>query len=168
MKTSEILKARSGGKRWLLWILRRTNCENRKDSGTYRLFCAFPNGGTIRGGTCARARSRSVLIHVVEPLPYRSARWDEPTRLLDHHLKVASAKMEELEREVMHPQDKCRRELHFGVVHEVISERASKLKVDLIIISMPVRTHLLDLLIGSTANKILRYVPTPVLRLRAV
>ena len=109
-----------------------------------------------------------VLIHVVEPLPYRSARWDDPTRLLDHHLKVASAKMEQLESEVTHPQDKCRREIHFGVVHEVISERASKLKVDLIIISMPVRTHLLDLLIGSTANKILRYVPTPVLRLRAV
>jgi nucleotide-binding universal stress UspA family protein len=109
-----------------------------------------------------------VLIHVVEPLPYRSARWDEPTKLLEYHLEVASAKMEQLERELTHLYHKCRRELHFGVVHEVIGEQASKLKVDLIIMSMPVRTHLLDLLIGSTANKILRYVPTPVLRLRVV
>jgi nucleotide-binding universal stress UspA family protein len=108
-----------------------------------------------------------VLIHVVEPLPYRSARWGDPTKLLEYHLEVASAKLEQLERETTHLDDKCRREIHFGVVHEVIAEQASKLKIGLIIISMPVRTHLLDLLIGSIANKILRYVPTPVLRLRA-
>ena len=109
-----------------------------------------------------------VLIHVVEPLPYRSARWDDPTRLLAYHLEVASAKMEQLVREITHLYDKCQREIRFGVVHEVIGKQASELKVDLIIISMPVRTHLLDLLIGSTADKILRHVPTPVLRLRAV
>jgi nucleotide-binding universal stress UspA family protein len=63
---------------------------------------------------------------------------------------------------------KCRSELHFGVVHEVIGELVSKLKVDLIVMSMRGRTHLLDLLIGGTAEKILRHVTCPVLRIRTV
>jgi nucleotide-binding universal stress UspA family protein len=112
--------------------------------------------------------SEIVLVHVVEHLPYGTARWSEPTKLLEHYAEAARGEMERFAREATQLYPKCRTELHFGVVHEVIGELAGKLKIDLVIISVRGQTHLLDLLIGGTAEKILRYVPCPVLRIRTV
>ena len=112
--------------------------------------------------------SEVVLIHVVEPLPYGIARWYEPTKLLEHYGEAASGELERFEKEATQLYAKCRSELHFGIVHEVIGELVSKLKVDLIVISMRGQSHLLDLLIGGTAEKILRHAPCPVLRIRTV
>lgn len=110
--------------------------------------------------------SEVVVVHIVEPLPYGSARWDEPTKLLEQYGEVALRELERFEKEATQVYPKCRTELHFGVVHEVIGELVSKLKVDLIVMSMRGKTHLLDLLIGGTAEKILRHAPCPVLRIR--
>jgi len=107
-----------------------------------------------------------VLIHVVEPLPHGIGRWSEPTQLLEGHAETASGQLEHFEKEAKQLYPKCRSELHFGVVHEVVGEQVGKLKVDLIVISMRGQTHVLDLLIGSTAEKILRYAPCAVLRIR--
>ena len=112
--------------------------------------------------------SEVVLVHVVEPLPYGIARWYEPTKLLEHYGETASVELKRFENEATQLYPKSRSELHFGVVHEVIGELVSKLKVDLIVISMRGRTHLVDLLIGGTAETILRYAPCPVLRIRTV
>ena len=112
--------------------------------------------------------SEIVLVHVVEPLPYGSTRWDEPTKLLEQYGEVALDELERFEKEAMQLYPKCRSELHFGVVHEVIGELVIKLKVDLIVMSMRGQTHLLDLLIGGNAEKLLRYAPCPVLRIRTV
>ena len=112
--------------------------------------------------------SEVVLVHVVEPLPYGIARWDEPTKLLERYGEVASGDLGRFEKETTQLYPKCRSELHFGVVHEVIGELVNKLKVDLIVMSMRGQTHLLDLLIGGTAEKILRHAPCPVLRIRTV
>lgn len=109
-----------------------------------------------------------VIVHVVEPLPYGIARWSDPTAVLERHAETARRELERFEKEAMQLYPKCRSELHFGVVHEVIGELVNTLKVDLIVISMRGQTHLLDLLIGSTAEAILRYVPCPVLRIRTV
>jgi nucleotide-binding universal stress UspA family protein len=109
-----------------------------------------------------------VLVHVVEPLPYGIARWNEPTKLLEHYAETATRELERFDKEASQLYPKCRSELHFGVVHEVIRELVNKLKIDLIVMSMRGQTHLLDLLIGGTAEKILRYAPCPVLRIRAV
>jgi nucleotide-binding universal stress UspA family protein len=111
-------------------------------------------------------RPEVVLVHVVEPLPYGATRWSEPTKVLEHYAEVASAEMARFEKEATQLYQKCRSELHFGVVHEVITELVSKLKIDLIVMSMRGQTHLLDLLIGGTAENILRYAPCPVLRIR--
>lgn len=111
--------------------------------------------------------SEVVLVHVVEQLPYGAARWSEPTKLLERYAETAKGELERFAKEAAQLYPKCCFELHFGVVHEVISELVSKLKVDLVVISMRGQTHLLDLLIGGTAEKILRYVPCPVLRVRA-
>jgi universal stress protein A len=113
-------------------------------------------------------QSEVVLVHIVEPLPYGIARWYEPTKLLEHYGETASGELERFEKEATQVYPNCRSELHFGVVHEVIGELVSKLKIDLIVISMRGQTHLMDLLIGGTAEKILRHVTCPVLRIRTV
>jgi universal stress protein A len=113
-------------------------------------------------------QSEVVLVHVIEPLPYGAERWSEPTKLLEHYAETASHELERFEKEATQLYPKCRSELHFGIVHEVIEQLVNKLKVDLIVMSMRGQTHLLDLLIGGVAEKILRYAPCPVLRIRAV
>jgi nucleotide-binding universal stress UspA family protein len=110
--------------------------------------------------------SEVILVHVVEPLPYGVGRWYEPTKLLEDYGEIASGELERFEKEAKQLYPNCRSELHYGVVHEVIGELVSKLKVDLIVISMRGQTHLLDLLIGDVAEKLLRYAPCPVLRIR--
>ena len=112
--------------------------------------------------------SEVILVHVVEPLPYGVGRWYEPTKLLEDYGEIASGELQRFEKEAKQLYPKCRSELHFGVVHEVIGELVSKLKVDLIVISMRGRTHLVDLLIGGTAETVLRYAPCPVVRIRTV
>jgi nucleotide-binding universal stress UspA family protein len=112
--------------------------------------------------------SEVVLVHVVEPLPYGVGRWYEPTKLLEDYGEMASVELERFEKQATQLYPKCRSELHFGVVHEVIGELVIKLKVDLIVMSMRGQTHLLDLLIGGNAEKLLRYAPCPVLRIRTV
>ncbi|MGA3228603.1 MAG: universal stress protein [Candidatus Binatus sp.] len=112
--------------------------------------------------------SEVVLVHVVEPLPYGVGRWYEPTKLLEDYGEMASGELERFEKQATQLYPKCRSELHFGVVHEVIGELVIKLKVDLIVMSMRGQTHLLDLLIGGNAEKLLRYAPCPVLRIRTV
>ncbi len=112
--------------------------------------------------------SEVVLVHVVEPLPYGVGRWYEPTKLLEDYGEMASGELERFEKQATQLYPKCRSELHFGVVHEVVGELVIKLKVDLIVMSMRGQTHLLDLLIGGNAEKLLRYAPCPVLRIRTV
>ena len=66
-----------------------------------------------------------ILVHVVEPLPYGVGRWYEPTKLLEDYGEIASGELQRFEKaKQLYP--KCRSELHFGVVHEVIGELVSK------------------------------------------
>jgi universal stress protein A len=112
--------------------------------------------------------SEVVLVHVVEPLPYGVARWSEPTEVLARYAEGASGELESFLKGATQLYPKCRSELHFGVVHEVIEELVNKLKIDLVVISMRGQTHLIDLLIGGIAEKILRHTPCPVLRVRTI
>jgi universal stress protein A len=111
-------------------------------------------------------QSEVVLLHVVEPLPYGAASWHEPTKLLEHYSEAASAELKRFEEQAIALYPNCRCELHFGVVHKVIGDLVSKLGIDLIVMSMRGQNELLDLLIGSVAEKILRHAPCPVLRIR--
>lgn len=112
--------------------------------------------------------SEVVLVHVVEELPYGSGSWSDPTELLEHHAETAKGELERFEKEAIQIYPKCRSELHFGRVHEVVSELVSKLSVDLVVISVREQTHPFDLFIGRTADKILKHAPCPVLRIRTV
>ena len=117
-------------------------------------------------GLAREQQAEVVLVHVVEPLPHGIARWYEPTKLLEWYAEMASGDLDRFENQAIQLYPKCRSELHFGVLHDVISELVVKLEVDLIVMSMRGQTHLLDLFIGGTAEKIQRYAPCPVLRVR--
>lgn len=109
--------------------------------------------------------SEVVLVHVIAPLPSGSERWADVKTLLDHHNKAAIEKLELVQKESSLFYPKCRSEIHYGVVHEVIKQLVSKLDIDLIVMSMRERTKLLDLLIGRTSEKICRRAQCPVLRI---
>ncbi len=112
--------------------------------------------------------SEIVIVHVVEPLPRGTAQWSDTTSLLEQYGERASSELKRFEKEATPLYPKCRSELYFGVVHEVIGELVSKLKVDLLVISMRGRAPLLDRLIGGTADQLLRRAPCPVLRLLTI
>ena len=112
--------------------------------------------------------SEVVLVHVVEPLPRGAASWSDPASLLEHHGEKASKELKRFEKEATQLYPKCRSELYFGVVHQVVAELVSKLKADLLVISMRGQTSLLDLLIGGTADPLLRHAPCPVLRIHTI
>ncbi len=112
--------------------------------------------------------SEVVLLHVVEELPYGSGRWSDPTKLLEHYAETAKGELERFEKEATQIYPQCRSELHFGSVHEVVSELVSKLSVDLVVISVREQTHPFDLFIGRTAEKLFRHAPCSVLRVRTV
>jgi len=113
-------------------------------------------------------QSEVVLVHVVQPLPHGVARWYEPEKLLEHYGETASAELDRFLKEATQLYPKCRSELHFGVVHEVIGELVGKLKVDLVVMYMRGQTNLLDVLIGGIGDKLLHHAPCPVLRIRTV
>jgi universal stress protein A len=112
-------------------------------------------------------RAEIILVHVVEPLAYGMGRWTEPVKLLESWQAEASAELQRIEQQARQRYPKCRGEIHFGNVHQVLSDLARKLKADLIVVSTHGRTGLGHMVMGSVAEKIVRYAPCPVLIVRA-
>ncbi len=107
-----------------------------------------------------------VLVHVVEQLPRGIGRRYKPTKLLEQYAETAKDDLDRLGKEATQLYPKCRTELHFGVVHDVITALVTKLKVDLVVMSMRRHVHPLNHLISGVGEKILRHVPCSVLRIR--
>ena len=108
-----------------------------------------------------------LIVHVIEPLPHGIGRWYEPTKLVERYAEEAASELERFERRAKALYPRCHSELHFGVIQDVIRQVVKKNHIDLVVMSMSETTHLLDLLIRSTALKILRCSPCPVLRVCA-
>lgn len=107
--------------------------------------------------------SEIVLVHVVEPLPRGVSRWSDPSKLLETNRAQAQSKLSEFERNARALYPHCRSELQVGNPSRVIAELASKLNVDLIVMSAHKRNGILDRLLESLPEKLLRIAPCPVL-----
>jgi nucleotide-binding universal stress UspA family protein len=107
--------------------------------------------------------SEIVLVHVVEPLPRGVSRWSDPSKLLETNRAQAQSKLSEFERNARDLYPHCRSELQVGNPSRVIAELASKLNVDLIVMSAHKRNGILDRLLESLPEKLLRIAPCPVL-----
>jgi universal stress protein A len=111
--------------------------------------------------------SEVILVHVIEPLPYSVGRWTEASRLLEQRQEEAARELAGVEKHAVSKYPNCRGEIHFGDVHQVISNLVRKLHIDLIVVSTHGRTGLGHMVMGSVAEKIVRYAPCPVLTLKA-
>ena len=107
--------------------------------------------------------SEIVLVHVIEPLPDAAGSWSDSTQLLEHCAEDGRNQLARLTKRAVALYPKCTGELHFGILHEAISELARKLNVDLIV--MAARSHhgFFERIRVSLAERLLRQAPCPVL-----
>ena len=111
--------------------------------------------------------SEIVLVHVIEPLPYGVGRWTEPTQTLEHYAEAARTQLDRFTDAALGIYPKCTSELHFGILHEIVSELARKLSVDLIVVAAPSQSRYLEKIRRSVAEKLVRQAACPVLAVHA-
>jgi len=107
--------------------------------------------------------SEIILVHVIEPLPHGLGHWSDPTKLLEHLAEDGRSQLAEFTKRALSLYPKCTSELHFGIVHQVISELARKLNADLIVVAARSQRGLLERILGGLAEKLVRQAPCPVL-----
>ena len=116
-----------------------------------------------------RFRSEVCLLHVIEPVSTISAFGAGPVAPplppLDFHEQAREELARLAQREFPEP-DKVSVHLRDGVPYDEIATAARELGADLIVISTHGRTGLAHALMGSTAERVVRHAPCPVLTLR--
>ncbi len=106
--------------------------------------------------------SEIVLVHIIDSLPNRVGLSD-PTKLLEHKAEDGRNQLAAFTKRALSLYPKCTSELHFGMVDQVILELARKLNVDLIVVSARSQRGLLERILGSLVEKLVRQAPCPVL-----
>ncbi|MGB3552621.1 MAG: universal stress protein [Candidatus Binatus sp.] len=107
--------------------------------------------------------SEIVLVHVIEPLPYAAGSWSDSTQLLAHCAEDRRSQLARLTKRAVALYPKCTSEVHFGILHEAISELARKLDVDLIVVAARSHHGFFERIRVSLAERLLRHAPCPVL-----
>lgn len=110
--------------------------------------------------------SQVVLVHVIEPLPYGTSRWDDPTKLLEHSAEHGRNRLESLAKRANDLYPNCTAELHFGILDRVLSQLARNLRVDLVVLPARPQHRFFERFFSSLAEKLVRQVPCPVLALQ--
>jgi universal stress protein A len=119
-------------------------------------------------GFAERFQARVVLLHVVEPTMYPenhtglSVAFDEANQSL---VTTAREQLESLARKYF-TSSPVEALVRIGHAHSEITDTANALGSDLIIISTHGYTGLKHVLLGSTAEKVIRYAHCPVLTVR--
>jgi len=111
--------------------------------------------------------SEIVLVHVIELLPYGVGRWSDSTQLLEHCAENGRNQLARITKRAVALYPKCTSEVHFGIVHEAISELARKLNIDLIVVAARSHHGVFERIRVSLAERLLRQAPCPVLAVQA-
>lgn len=82
------------------------------------------------------------------------------------YAEESSSRIKELVKSVRDQGFKCGGKVITGRAHHVITEAAAEMKSDLIVIATHGHTGLEHLLLGSTAENVVRHAPCPVLSVR--
>ena len=109
------------------------------------------------------------LLHVLEPTPEINAFPDVlmvPPIAAPDFRERARVELEKLALQEIPASIKASQHIRVGVAYDEIANTARELVVDLIVISTDGRTGLMHALIGSTAERVVRHAPCPVLTLR--
>ena len=113
--------------------------------------------------------ARIVLLHVVEPAAYPESYMLVATALdnLNNDLiRSAQQKLRELSKERIDDRVPSELLVRMGRAYSEIAATASELDVDLIILATHGYTGLKHVLLGSTAERVVRHAPCPVLTVR--
>ena len=117
----------------------------------------------------ARFGAGVCLLHVIEPMNAAAGFGVEPVVLPapppDFRGRIR-AELEKLARKGFSRSTKVTVQLREGAPYDAIVTAARKLKSDLIIIATHGHTGLMHALMGSTAERVVRHAPCPVLTLR--
>lgn len=109
------------------------------------------------------------LLHVIEPTPFLSSMDDIPLALSDAEVtQRVATELSALARREIKPGVQVNRVVRRGKPYQEITEAAEERKVDLVIIATHGRTGLQHTLLGSTAERVVRLAPCPVLVVRGV
>ena len=80
--------------------------------------------------------------------------------------RLPSARLSSLRRDLTRRHVRCRTDLRVGIPYQVITDRATKLPADLLVMGTQGRSGLSHLLLGSVAERVVRSAPCPVLTVR--
>lgn len=110
-----------------------------------------------------------VLLHVVEPMVYPENYMTIPSVTDDINgslLKAAEEKLAAQRKRIDVAVDRVKVETRLGRPYVEITEAADELGADLIILGTHGHTGLKHVLLGSTAERVVRHAPCPVLTVR--
>jgi len=108
--------------------------------------------------------ARITLIYVIEPAPFISGVRNVPILLSDEEVKEkAEHELELLVEQHVGSSLEVRPVVRKGKAYDEIVKAAKQLKADLIVISTHGYTGLQRTLLGSTAERVVRHAPCPVL-----
>ncbi|MEQ1850730.1 MAG: universal stress protein [Chthoniobacteraceae bacterium] len=106
------------------------------------------------------------MLHVVEPIHMTAAFGGEPIVLPERpaaFFRELKASLDKIARRECRGVARVSAHLREGVAYDEIVVAARKLKVDLIVIATHGRSGLMRALMGSTAERVARHAPCPVL-----
>jgi nucleotide-binding universal stress UspA family protein len=108
------------------------------------------------------------LLSVIEPYPFMSGAEEMPSLYLSdaEAAKITEGELKELAQRAIPPDLTATLSVRRGKPAQVISSTARKLAIHLIVMSSHGRSGLKRLLLGSTAEQVVRHAPCPVLVLR--
>jgi len=105
------------------------------------------------------------LLHVIEPSPYTmnmAFGASDPCFPIESMMQ----QLAQLGEELLCPEIRGQSLIHVGIPFEVITDTARDLKADLIILTTHGHTGFRHIFMGSTAERVVRHAPCPVLVVR--
>ncbi len=110
-----------------------------------------------------------IIVHAVEPMPYPVEFGPLPALFTDAEpvlLKRSREQLESLRQKELATLQNCRTTVEVGIAEHAICEAGKREKVDLIVLSTHGRSGLSHLLLGSVAERVLRFSHCPVLTIK--
>lgn len=111
--------------------------------------------------------AKVILLHVVEPVEFYPAQLHDPelgTRVKEELEKEAREMMSQMEQHFS--AEHLETQIVVGKAHTAVLEKAEELGADLIVIGSTGRSGLSHLLLGSTAERVVRQSKCPVFTVR--
>jgi universal stress protein A len=109
-----------------------------------------------------------VLVHVAEPVRYPESIIIPPAMEEANHelVKRTRAALAKFAAKQVPPRLACKNLVRLGAAYEEIAAAAREMDADLIVIATHGHTGLKHLVLGSTAERVVRHAPCPVLTVR--